>query len=322
MFAWARHAIKQALYVDWNYWAVYLLVQVFISLWVNYIVQALVSGEETLEMRSSSICVSNVSCSYSWKGMSWNSIIGRYMIFATDVDITRRALNQDDGVTFSMAVRFFFLSSDLFLHIVGKSPSSTSLNTPSPFLVLKVLGVLASYSGCIFSLLFSVDMKVWKREKLQFQALQNPDLHCLHQEIPELCVQLSWNFLLGMLDSLVTDTSQKPTDFLAWSPRTVSQANINEGLLKCWLWYWILFCFGSRSSFSVQVHPSGKNILGSHNVAFMHGPAHKAIRKSFLCLFTRKALSTYVELQDNIVRRTLSKWLENPNEREISYEIR
>ena len=54
----------------------------------------------------------------------------------------------------------------------------------------------------------------------------------------------------------------------------------------------------------------------------MHGPAHKAIRKSFLALFTRKALGTYVELQDGIVRRHITQWLQSDSEREIRPFIR
>lgn len=34
------------------------------------------------------------------------------------------------------------------------------------------------------------------------------------------------------------------------------------------------------SSLLMAVHPSAKDILGPNNLAFMHGPAHKAIRKS------------------------------------------
>ena len=45
------------------------------------------------------------------------------------------------------------------------------------------------------------------------------------------------------------------------------------------------------------LHPSGKSILGHDSLAFAHGAEHKAIRKSFLSLFTRKALSTYTTLQ-------------------------
>ena len=55
----------------------------------------------------------------------------------------------------------------------------------------------------------------------------------------------------------------------------------------------------------------------------MHGPPHKAIRKSFLALFTRKALGTYVELQDAIVRRHIAQWLQsNAGEHEIRPFIR
>ena len=61
---------------------------------------------------------------------------------------------------------------------------------------------------------------------------------------------------------------------------------------------------------------------GPSNLAFMHGPAHKAIRKSFLALFTRKALGTYVELQDGIVRRHIAQWLQSDSEREIRPFIR
>lgn len=68
------------------------------------------------------------------------------------------------------------------------------------------------------------------------------------------------------------------------------------------------------------LHPSAKNILGKKNMAFDHGPGHKAIRKSFLSLFTRKALSVYVQLQDGIIRRHVSEWLSKHEGEEI--EIR
>jgi hypothetical protein len=45
------------------------------------------------------------------------------------------------------------------------------------------------------------------------------------------------------------------------------------------------------------VHPSGKWILGPKNLAFMYGPDHKALRKSFLSLFTTKALGIYASVQ-------------------------
>lgn len=51
-------------------------------------------------------------------------------------------------------------------------------------------------------------------------------------------------------------------------------------------------------------------ILGKRNIAFMHGPEHKALRKSFLALFTRKALSSYVVQQDGIIRDHIAGWME------------
>ena len=68
------------------------------------------------------------------------------------------------------------------------------------------------------------------------------------------------------------------------------------------------------------LHPSAKNILGKNNMAFDHGPQHKLIRKSFLSLFTRKALSVYVQLQDGIIRRHMDEWLEEHEGEE--FEIR
>jgi cytochrome P450 family 710 subfamily A protein len=74
------------------------------------------------------------------------------------------------------------------------------------------------------------------------------------------------------------------------------------------------------SKMLMVLHPSAKNILGADNMAFIHGPPHKALRKSFLSLFTRKALSTYVVLQDGLIRRHLASWLEASEGREV--EIR
>lgn len=63
-------------------------------------------------------------------------------------------------------------------------------------------------------------------------------------------------------------------------------------------------------------------ILGPNNLAFKHGPPHKAIRKSFLALFTRKALGTYVQQQDSIIREHLALWGQCKEEREIRLLVR
>lgn len=54
--------------------------------------------------------------------------------------------------------------------------------------------------------------------------------------------------------------------------------------------------------------------------ADMCGSVLQAIRKSFLALFTRKALGIYVELQDGIVRAHIAKWLAETEGTEV--EIR
>jgi len=49
-------------------------------------------------------------------------------------------------------------------------------------------------------------------------------------------------------------------------------------------------------------------ILGKENLAFMHGPEHKAVRHSLLPLFTKKALSTYLHLQEAKIHEYIDKW--------------
>ena len=83
-----------------------------------------------------------------------------------------------------------------------------------------------------------------------------------------------------------------------------------------------VFSYNDPETLLMAVHPSGKNILGEGNLAFMHGPPHKAIRRSFLSLFTRKALATYVEVQDAVIRRFLNEWLQTDGEREIRPFVR
>ena len=43
----------------------------------------------------------------------------------------------------------------------------------------------------------------------------------------------------------------------------------------------------------------------------------QAIRKSFLSLFTRKALNTYIQCQDGVIRRHLSEWLAQHSGQEL-----
>ncbi len=67
----------------------------------------------------------------------------------------------------------------------------------------------------------------------------------------------------------------------------------------------------------MALHPSAKTILGADSLCFSAGAPHKALRRSFLALFTRKALSTYVQLQDGIIRRHVAEWLAEHGGREV-----
>ena len=176
--------------------------------------------------------------------------------------------------------------------------------------------------------------RIWASSDGASQLTMNFDCHCTQY------AGLSYNSILGKFMVFSTD------------------AEISRKMLSV----------NDASSLLMAVHPSAKNILGTHltglkplftiavelccvgasncalkyhlrpvfirleccsycsagpsNLAFMHGPAHKAIRKSFLALFTRKALGTYVELQDGIVRRHIAQWLQSDSEREIRPFIR
>jgi cytochrome P450 len=52
-----------------------------------------------------------------------------------------------------------------------------------------------------------------------------------------------------------------------------------------------LLTLSLQDTLLLALHPSARNVLGERNIAFLTGPDHKALRKSFLALFTRKALS-------------------------------
>ena len=46
----------------------------------------------------------------------------------------------------------------------------------------------------------------------------------------------------------------------------------------------------------------------------------QAIRKSFLSLFTRKALNTYVQCQDGVIRRHIGEWLAQHSSQELDFK--
>jgi len=54
-----------------------------------------------------------------------------------------------------------------------------------------------------------------------------------------------------------------------------------------------------------------EKILGKENLAFLHGPKHLALRRSLLPLFTKRALSTYLELQQRKIHEHLDRWVQD-----------
>jgi len=54
---------------------------------------------------------------------------------------------------------------------------------------------------------------------------------------------------------------------------------------------------------------NAEKILGKNNIAFMHGPEHKELRKQLLPLFTKRALSVYLPIQERIIRAHLKEWI-------------
>ncbi len=44
-------------------------------------------------------------------------------------------------------------------------------------------------------------------------------------------------------------------------------------------------------------------------MAFLHGPKHLSLRRSLLPLFTKKALSTYLTIQEEKIHEHLDSWV-------------
>ncbi|KAG2439008.1 hypothetical protein HYH02_006537 [Chlamydomonas schloesseri] len=105
---------------------------------------------------------------------------------------------------------------------------------------------------------------------------------------------MSWNSIVGIFTVFVTDPALS---------RYVFSHNSSDSLL-------------------LALHPNAEWILGKTNIAFMSGPEHKALRKSFLALFTRKALGLYVLKQDDVIRKHFNEWMQASGPREIRPFIR
>lgn len=84
--------------------------------------------------------------------------------------------------------------------------------------------------------------------------------------------------------------------FILFSKATRLSRNVfnnAKGSLRLWL------IFGAEK------------ILGKDNIAFLHGPKHQALRRSLLPLFTKRAMATYLKIQEAKIKAHLDKWVEN-----------
>jgi cytochrome P450 family 710 subfamily A protein len=68
--------------------------------------------------------------------------------------------------------------------------------------------------------------------------------------------------------------------------------------------------FNNKGELKLELHPNARRILGSNNLAFMHGEEHKALRQKFIRLFTAHDLSIYLELQSELINRHIDRWIE------------
>ncbi|XP_043699386.1 cytochrome P450 710A11-like [Telopea speciosissima] len=61
-------------------------------------------------------------------------------------------------------------------------------------------------------------------------------------------------------------------------------------------------------AFHLIGHPFGKKLFGEHNLIYMMGQDHKDLRRRIAPNFTVKALSIYINLQQNIILEHLKRW--------------
>eukprot|EP00339_Tiarina_fusa_P013765 CAMPEP_0117007806 /NCGR_PEP_ID=MMETSP0472-20121206/7555_1 /TAXON_ID=693140 ORGANISM="Tiarina fusus, Strain LIS" /NCGR_SAMPLE_ID=MMETSP0472 /ASSEMBLY_ACC=CAM_ASM_000603 /LENGTH=428 /DNA_ID=CAMNT_0004709681 /DNA_START=167 /DNA_END=1450 /DNA_ORIENTATION=+ len=83
-----------------------------------------------------------------------------------------------------------------------------------------------------------------------------------------------------------------------------------------------IFNSNHPSKLKVVLHPNAEILLGKDNIAFLQGEKHKELRKRLLPLFTKKALSVYLAIQERAIRDHLEKWLQMPGEIEMRLVLR
>jgi len=67
--------------------------------------------------------------------------------------------------------------------------------------------------------------------------------------------------------------------------------------------------YASRN-FELHLSWGARAILSDNCIAFLHGNAHKELKKQLFPLFTPKAISTYIPVQERCIRTFINKWLD------------
>jgi len=106
--------------------------------------------------------------------------------------------------------------------------------------------------------------------------------------------RVSWNYLVGMVMFHTTEPE-------------LSRKVLNAD---------------SPDKLKMRLHPNAEKILGSNNIAFMQGAPHKQLRAELLPLFTKRALSCYLSLQERIVREKVDLWTKDGNSGKDFVEFR
>lgn len=105
--------------------------------------------------------------------------------------------------------------------------------------------------------------------------------------------KLSWNSIIGRFFVLIADSE-----------------NSRKIMEKC------------SSDMPLILHPNANRLLGSDNIAFMNGSTHKTLRIALLPLFTTKALSIYLHIQEKAIRDHMAKWCEMSQTSKDGIEMR
>ncbi|XP_021839046.1 cytochrome P450 710A11-like [Spinacia oleracea] len=64
-------------------------------------------------------------------------------------------------------------------------------------------------------------------------------------------------------------------------------------------------------AFQMVGHPFGKKLFGEHNMINLYGQEHKDLRRRIAPNFTPKALATYSDIQQLVILKHLTRWVEN-----------